>query len=157
MTVDDTTWSKIIAAVGRRYKPNERARPMLDWVLTNYPGLLRDADAIRMERERMRRIVEGIEALTPELANYFWDLAQGPEINLYDLTRGADIAATHRLLQALWAYEDPARDRLADFERLSAHYTRTSNPARDIWLYRGLFEVWTRAFQRAARWLDIAA
>jgi hypothetical protein len=141
--LDDARWSAIVE-VARPYPPDERARPKLDWVLTNYPGQLRNADAIRMERERMRRMLPLIEALIPELVKYYTDLARGREINLH--APAADIVPTGQLLQALWAYEARVADRLAALEQLSFWYTRTSDPARDVWLYRGLCEIWTEHF-----------
>jgi hypothetical protein len=143
--VDDPAWSAIVAAA-LPYQPGDRARPLLEDLLTAYPGLLRNADAYRLERARMYRMLDKIEALIPELANYFWELAQGPEINLFDLAREPDIVPTGRLLQALWAYEDRARDRLAALEQLSLQYEGKRDPARHVWFYRGLLEIWTEHF-----------
>jgi hypothetical protein len=83
--IDDGCWSAIVEAA-RPYRPDKRARRALEEVLAAYPGLLRNAKAIRLERERMRRIVEGIDALIPGLEALHRDLTDtATEINLYDL------------------------------------------------------------------------
>jgi hypothetical protein len=54
--------------------------------------------------------------------------------------------AVASLLQALGVYKGPAFDQSRARKQLSLWYTRTRQPARDIWLYPGLFEVWTEHF-----------
>jgi hypothetical protein len=140
--IDDARWREIEAAA-LPHQPDAQARNALDAVLTVYPGLLRNPAAIRQERDRWRRILDAIEGLTPELVEY---LGRDPEPRLLDLARGPDDGPVLRLLQALWKFDDRAIARLAALEQWCLHYQRTSDPARDVWLYEGLLEIWTKHF-----------
>ncbi len=140
MIIDDARWSEIVAAA-HPYRPDAGARRKLDAVLSAYPGLRRNPEEIRQDRDSWRRILDRIEKLTPELVGRF-----ERERHMRDLARGPDDVVVLKILQALWAFDDFAIDREAALEQWLFHYQRTRDPARDVWLYEGLFEIWTEHF-----------
>jgi hypothetical protein len=150
--IDDGYWAAIKAAA-LPYRPDAVARAKLGDVLAAFAGLAApNPEAIRRERERWGRLCKPIQALHPELKQLYLDIAKGKlaqEKGRGGRARRSRARAASSLLGLLFALEAfaiRAETNMRGFEVWAPWYRRQQNPARDVWLYPGLFEIWTKHF-----------